>query len=707
MKIKEMTATFGKLDKATLKLGPGLNILEAPNEGGKSTWSAFIRAMLYGIPTNQRDKTGFLAEKNRYQPWSGAPLEGSMTVEWQGRDIILRRRAKGAAPFGAFEAVDAATGTPVPGLTAATAGEQLIGAEREVFERSAFVGQSALTVDGAPALEKRIAGLLTAGQEEVSFSQVERQLKDWLNRRKHNRTGLIPRLEAEMEAGEAALARFQAARKQREEGMADLDALKAQKAELEAEKAAHKALNERAKWEQYQKAYEEYKAAKEDYEATAALFQNLPSQEKLITAQGDFQYIQGLAASLRVKDGELQRTREEAPGAPAPATLTAGNWLACGLAAIAAALLAFFVGNSLIPYPGSSGAAGLGLTWLPMDNATLSLAAVAIGLAVGGVTAFLLKKIKAGKQNTQAQLAWEERIAALEREADAIRTERAERLAELLVFIHTFAPTVTNEFGISAALSRAAQGESQLAPAKARLEGAVRVAELAKAALGPDPQRPAQVTVQPRRSYQETVARLAVVSEELARKERMVAAAQGELRSLGDPDQVEAGLEAKKEALARRKEEYEAISLALETMGQANNAMQARFSPALNQRSGELMAALTGGKYDRLALTRTFEALAQESGEVLPRSVLTLSQGTVDQLYLAVRLAVCDLTLPTDEPPPLILDDALSNFDDGRAALALDHLAKRAQGQQVLLFTCHSRESRLTEGKAGVSRLSL
>ena len=61
MKIKEMTATFGKLDKASLKLSPGLNILEAPNEGGKSTWSAFLRAMLYGIPTNQRDKTGFLA----------------------------------------------------------------------------------------------------------------------------------------------------------------------------------------------------------------------------------------------------------------------------------------------------------------------------------------------------------------------------------------------------------------------------------------------------------------------------------------------------------------------------------------------------------------------------------------------------------------------------------------------------------------------
>ena len=709
MKIKEMTATFGKLDKASLKLSPGLNILEAPNEGGKSTWSAFLRAMLYGIPTNQRDKTGFLAEKNRYQPWSGAPMEGTMTVEWQGREVLLRRKAKGSAPFAAFEAVDAATGAPIPELTAATAGELLIGAEREVFERSAFVGQSALAVDGAPGLEKRIAGLLTAGQEEVSFSQVERQLKDWRNRRQHNKTGLIPKLEQEIAEGEALLARFRSARQQREEGMADLETLREQKAELETEKAAHKALAEQAKWEQYEKAYEEYRAARKEYEDTAALFQNLPEPDKLSSAQEDLQYIQALAASLRIKDGELQRAREEAPEPGGAAGLTAGNLLACGLAAVAAALVAFFVGYRFSDFPGSGSTAAMvqNLVYHPLSFGGLGFLALLVGVGAGALTALFLKRSKGKKQERQAYLAWEERVAALEREADALRTERSERLNALLVFVHTFAPTVTNEFGISAALSRAAQGESRMAPAKARLEGAVRVVELAKAALGNNPQRPVQVPVQPQRSYQETVARLAVVSEELSRKERMVAAAEGELRSLGDPDRAEAELEAKKEELERRREEYGALTLALDVLGEANNAMQARFSPALNRRAGELMAALTGGKYDSLSLTRTFEALARETGQVLPRSVLSLSQGTADQLYLAVRLAVCDLTLPAGDPPPLILDDALANFDDERMVLALEHLRSRSERQQILLFTCHSREGAWAEGKPGVSRLRL
>jgi len=56
-------------------------------------------------------------------------------------------------------------------------------------------------------------------------------------------------------------------------------------------------------------------------------------------------------------------------------------------------------------------------------------------------------------------------------------------------------------------------------------------------------------------------------------------------------------------------------------------------------------------------------------------------------------LAVCELILPESEPCPLILDDALSNFDDKRAALALDVLLGLSQHRQILLFTCHGREA--------------
>ena len=76
MKIYKMQATFGKLENQVLELRPGLNIIEAPNEWGKSTWCAFLVAMLYGIDTKARTTQAALAEKEKYAPWSGSPMAG-------------------------------------------------------------------------------------------------------------------------------------------------------------------------------------------------------------------------------------------------------------------------------------------------------------------------------------------------------------------------------------------------------------------------------------------------------------------------------------------------------------------------------------------------------------------------------------------------------------------------------------------------------
>ena len=72
MRIKKMTATFGKLDGAVLELREGLNILTAPNEAGKSTWCAFLRAMLYGIPgTGSPRRTRTATPPGPAPPWPG------------------------------------------------------------------------------------------------------------------------------------------------------------------------------------------------------------------------------------------------------------------------------------------------------------------------------------------------------------------------------------------------------------------------------------------------------------------------------------------------------------------------------------------------------------------------------------------------------------------------------------------------------------
>ena len=125
MQIRYMNATFGVLAQAELTLQPGLNVIYAPNESGKSTWSRFIRSMLYGV--NTREKTP-LADKNRYAPWSGAAMGGRMDVSVGDDVYTIRRRTRRAnAPMGDFSCTYDGTATSVPGITAQNAGEQLLG----------------------------------------------------------------------------------------------------------------------------------------------------------------------------------------------------------------------------------------------------------------------------------------------------------------------------------------------------------------------------------------------------------------------------------------------------------------------------------------------------------------------------------------------------------------------------------------------------
>ena len=87
-------------------------------------------------------------------------------------------------------------------------------------------------------------------------------------------------------------------------------------------------------------------------------------------------------------------------------------------------------------------------------------------------------------------------------------------------------------------------------------------------------------------------------------------------------------------------------------------------APFLNR---ALSAYAPGSVFKLFVAAAALEAGAEEQGGVAVRSVLSLSQGTADQLWLAVRLAVCDLALPQEEPCPLVLDDALVNLDDRRS----------------------------------------
>ena len=194
MKILSMTATFGKLTRQTLQFDEGLNIIEAHNEWGKSTWCAFLMAMLYGIDTRQQTTKAALADKEHYMPWSGSAMTGQLDLMADGQPItITRSTARANSPMGQFSAVYTGTGEAVPDLNGADIRFEHIRfgytPDLEILhdidftvkagEMAAIVGPSgsgkSTIINFIPRLWDVKGGRVTIGGVDVTFDEAEKQ----------------------------------------------------------------------------------------------------------------------------------------------------------------------------------------------------------------------------------------------------------------------------------------------------------------------------------------------------------------------------------------------------------------------------------------------------------------------------------------------------------------------------------------------------
>ncbi len=746
MNIKRMTATFGRLDHATLELKDGINIVTLPNEGGKSTWCAFLRVMLYGLNTRERSRKDYLADKTHYQPWNGGNMEGELLCEWGGRDILIRRFTVGSTPMGGFEAIYADTGAEVKGLTRDNVGEALLGISRNVFERSAFLNQSQLTVTQDPQLERQLSAVVSSGEEGVSASQVREKLSDWQRKRMYKTRGAIPTLEAqkaELEGAEdSARDLTSSIRRYRVE----IDKLETLAAQLRYQVALHQARADSAQAKAYQQAEQELSDAKQQLERLEGQMpaaEDLPQKAELEAGRDEVAY-------LRTVDQRLKQLAKELPEAEqtvAHAEEIARNPVFDGTAAEARSkaeeaktkleqLEQKQVTEQrnawLVPLLAAVlGGGAFGISWWKLPNpkqlpviALCCALIFLIGLLRGVFCRRTAGRCQRQMQELLAQFHVERKDqisemteaycgrldgvhqaqAGLERlrnEEVQQKQERERTWNHLHQLVHAFAPEVKDVFGFSAAITRSLTLMDAVANAEERVQQAQKLFEAVSVhgsgcGAGSVLEEPAIPLEKAQEGLNEANRRIMSFQSQLDM-------AMGQRKAIGDQEEVQEKLEQVERSLEEYRRDYQALTIALEALDEADVEMQNRFSPALNRRAGAYFNRLTKGKYAKVRINREMDAGAELPDSVVAHDVLELSQGTADQLWLAVRLAVCDLALPQDHTCPLVLDDALVNFDDERTVTALDLLEEISRRRQVLLFTCHAREQQLyrAHGAAG------
>ena len=725
MDILHLTATFGRLEHQELALSPGLNVLYAPNETGKSTWGAFIRTMLYGLSTRER---GPLADKNRFAPWSGAAMQGRMDVSAaEGAYTLLRDTKRASSPMGEFSCTYTGTATPVAGITAQNAGEALLGVPREVFERSAFIGQNALAVDQDAELERRIAALITTGEEDTSYSQSYERLKKQLNRRKHNKTGLIPALEREIDDLQLSLRDLDALEAQARQAQNALDELEQQAAALRQQAAQWQALEQQARAAEYAKAAQ---SADEAARRAALLEESaagLPDGQGLALLEGQAAALQEDLAGLTQQRREAEQARQTAESAREalaahplyPADETALRQRADAIVPERAptVLLPIFTAGIIV-------IAGVLAFLFRADPLPFWIftAMAALGVVTTAAAVTLRRRAIAERQKfaenqrakLEAQIAeylpLREQEARLQAEARRLDDTAAgaedscrRRLAALLAQVRTFEPAVTDLSGAQIALANVRRRQAELNAARQQAREAALYRDALQKQLPDRPAAAAAVPSVPALSRKDVDAELSRVQARLAAERSRFDTLTGHIRSLDRSSDLQDQLAQKREQLSSLQTEYDAIALAMDALTQANTTLQNRFSPALGARAADIFSAITAGRYGKVLLSRDFSLSAEMAGDPVGRSIRLLSQGAADQLYLAVRLAICDMVLPAEKRVPLVLDDALTSFDDDRLRAALDYLLAESEKRQILLFTCQKREMDYLQDKENVT----
>lgn len=723
-----LNATFGRLEQHELHLHSGLNLICAPNESGKSTWGSFICAMLYGLSTRDR---GLMADKNRFAPWSGAAMQGRMDILSDGRALTLQRDTRRAnAPMGNFSCTYTGTGTPVEGITAQNAGEQLLGVPRDVWERSAFIGQNALAVSQSAELERRISSLITTGEEDASFTESYERLKKQLNRRKHNKTGQIPVLERDIAQLHQSLQELDALEQQARQAQEEVSALTQRVDGLRHQAAQQQAQIRQERINAWHRAARTAEEAQRRADILAEAAAPLPDDAAL-------SLLEGQAAALQSDMAALTGQRSAANEARTAAAEAHAVWEAHPLYPDDAAALERRAA-SIVPAKAPS------LLLPAADGLLLAICAVlavvfraaspqrwifaGMALLAAALTVFSVclrrrairqeqervdRDRAALAEQTASYLPLRDRAAQTDeaaRRAGAILSGAEEscrsRLLTLLTQVQRFAPAAADLSGAQIALSDARRSRDTLADAR-------RTAR--EAAVGRDALQ-SQLSEEDLTRPPMPVIPIAGGSVELELSQAQTALADarsrydhllGRIRGLDRSSDLTDQLSQKREELARLQQEYDAITLAMTALEQANIILKNRFSPALGARAAEIFSALTDGRYDKVLLSQDMALSAEQSGDPMSRSIRLLSQGAADQLYLAVRLAICGMVLPEEKHVPLLLDDALVSFDDRRLHAALDVLLAESEQRQILLFTCQTRERDYLAGHKNVTVLTL
>ncbi len=299
---------FGGLHNYDFNFEEGLNVVLQDNGWGKTTMAAFLKAMLYGFDS-KRSKNITENERKRYLPWQGGKYGGSLDFEAEGVHYRIYRT------FGETPRFDKAKIVNVDKKTTAKIdpekiGETLFRLDASAFQRSVFINQNGLSIDGAASsIHTRLNALVSQANDVAAFDdaivKLTAQIKVYEKTGARGQIGDITRQISALERQRDQLEANIAAQDEARERISQIDVLLGSiNADLEKKKKRlDEVSSEAKKREASKKLLEDINKQIADLQAKidavkADLGGKIPAQSEIDTVKRQKQAVAALTAQL-------------------------------------------------------------------------------------------------------------------------------------------------------------------------------------------------------------------------------------------------------------------------------------------------------------------------------------------------------------------------------------------------------------------------
>ena len=645
---------FGRLSAFTYRFDAGMNVLCEENGWGKSTFAAFIKAMLYGFtPTRSRSVTQ--NERQKYLPWQGGVCGGSLTFETDdGTRLRVERTFGTKEAQDTFRLFDGVTGLPSTAFSEKL-GEELFGIDAAGYERSTYISEK-LTSDDTKdytGIQARLVEMQDLSDYKIACDRIEKQRKRyWVQ----GGRGAIA-------DADAALSRARAELTESEEALAKTNELNRKSREFEARRTAKET---------------ELRALRRDVEASIAARSSraLAAHAKELTDRareareqvdayasrlsGKVPTLAEVDEQIRLQRRLAESTKPELPTSSLPRLLP---------------ILMFIAGVLLIP---------AGILLGKAAKVFYALGPVfGLFLIAGGIIVTFLRRrqaetravIEAGRAEYDGIAA---RLTAFLSDfpvvlADKTLTDDEKRLWRVREWVEAYRLAVHDE----------EQARSQAENFRAAHPEAFAPERTLTADEQSGGEKEIALTREIDKLREEQEQCLRTIARYAPAAERYTECAQAIV-----------SLEAKKAAYEKS---YEILRATMDYLKAAHDGLTTRYLDSIQLHFRDYMKLLTdevsdtpvADEYTTEAYTVTpdFSVQVTRFGQTKPSDVL--SRGGRDLVALCLRFAISD-ALFGNTKPFLILDDPFINLDDEKVKAAMELLRRIAKDRQILYVCCHT-----------------